>query len=104
MDFYDSLQVLPAELSFGARSLANNSDRLPSLTFVSDLGLRFRPGDSSYIINDRQVRRIELRSAAPGDGYQMSPSDGYILKIPSHSALSARLPTESSCGASPPGP
>ena len=81
MDFYDSLQVLPAELSFGARSLANKSDRLPSLTFVSDLGLRFRPGDSSYIINDRQLRRIELRSAAPGDGYQMSPSDGYILKI-----------------------
>lgn len=81
MDFFDSLRVLPYEIKLGPRSGRYKSDRLPSLTFISDLGLCYRQGDSSYIINDHQVRRIELRSVAPGDGYQMSPSDGYILKI-----------------------
>lgn len=81
MDFFESLQTLPSEIGGGSSSLRNKSDRLPSLEFVSDLGLRFRPGDGEYIINDRQVRKIELRSAAPGDGYRMDPSDGYILKI-----------------------
>lgn len=81
MGFYDSIQILPADLADGPRAGRYKSDRLPSLTFISDIGLRFRPGDSSYVINDRQVRRIELRSVMPGDGYRMSPSDGYILKI-----------------------
>ena len=81
MGFLESLQTLPSEIGDGAVAPRYKSDRLPSLVFISDLGLRFRPGDGSYIINDRQVRRIELRSAAPGDGYRMDPSDGYILKI-----------------------
>ena len=81
MDFLEQLNTLPSDMLIHSVN-STVSRNFTSITYRSDIGLRFRVGDGNYTISDEQDRLIELVRNTDGVvGYRIEPGDGYVLTI-----------------------
>lgn len=83
MDFINFLNTINATApTASAHGRPIQSKKFSEICFKTDEGLKYNPEQDKYLIDDHELRRIEIKPNISGHiSFQLVPGDGYLLTI-----------------------